>query len=216
MGFLESAVVVYLRALYYPDGFAFPLVPIDRTLVVTELGREVATMVMLLVPAALVTRHRLERFAWFSLLFGVWDLFYYIWLKVLLDWPESLHTWDLLFLWPIPSWGPVLAPCIVSVGLIALGIALLAFRSRWPEAKVAGSAWLLLSLAAVLQLLAFLEGPWSVLLGSGAPISSWLMEGVVLIQHAVPVAFAWSLFLAGSGVGLLGLLMILLQLRKGR
>jgi hypothetical protein len=25
MGYLESAVVVYLRKLYYPDGFKFPL-----------------------------------------------------------------------------------------------------------------------------------------------------------------------------------------------
>ncbi|MBK8340443.1 MAG: hypothetical protein IPK99_10840 [Flavobacteriales bacterium] len=90
MAFLESAVVVYLRALYYPEGFAFPLVPMDGKLVGTEVGREFATLVMLMAPGLLVTRSLLERFAWFCFGFGVWDLFYYVWLKVLLDWPASL------------------------------------------------------------------------------------------------------------------------------
>ena len=29
MGYLEAAVVVYLRAIYYPEGFSFPLKPMD-------------------------------------------------------------------------------------------------------------------------------------------------------------------------------------------
>lgn len=209
MAFLESAVVVYLRALYYPDGFAFPLVPIDRTLVVTELGREVATMVMLLAPAALVTRQRLERFAWFSLLFGVWDLFYYLWLKVLLDWPESLLTWDLLFLWPIPWWGPVLAPCIVSVGLIALGLALLAFRSRRPAERVGPRTWVLLVLSAMLILLSFLEGPWRALVSSDARASEWLVRGVYLLREVRPISFGWWPFIAGALTGAWALVRLL-------
>jgi hypothetical protein len=129
MAYLESAVVVYLRAMYYPEGFGFPLVAMDRVLVDTEVGREIATMVMLLAPAALVTRSRLERFAWFCFGFGVWDIFYYVWLKVLLDWPAGLGDPDLLFLVPVPWVGPVWAPCVVSLGLIGLGVVLLRGRS---------------------------------------------------------------------------------------
>lgn len=36
MGYLESAVVVYLREIYYPNGFVFPLTPIDSTIAITE------------------------------------------------------------------------------------------------------------------------------------------------------------------------------------
>jgi hypothetical protein len=117
MAFLESAVVVYLRALYYPEGFGFPLVPMDPALVATEMGREFATLVMLLAPAALVTRRALERFAWFCIGFGIWDIFYYVWLKVLLGWPASLAEPDLLFLLPVPWVGPVWAPCLISVSV---------------------------------------------------------------------------------------------------
>ena len=77
MAFLESAVVVYLRALYYPEGFDFPLVPMADTLVVTEVWREACTLVMLLAPAALVTRSAVERFAWFCFGFGNISMFLY-------------------------------------------------------------------------------------------------------------------------------------------
>ncbi len=71
MGFLESAVVVYLRAIYYPEGFRFPLVAMSPVLIFTELVREAATLVMLLAPGALISRKRLERFAWFCWSFAV-------------------------------------------------------------------------------------------------------------------------------------------------
>ena len=38
MGYLEAAVVVYLRALYYPEGFSFPLNPIDAGILRVEIG----------------------------------------------------------------------------------------------------------------------------------------------------------------------------------
>ncbi|MFN3876453.1 MAG: hypothetical protein ACK4L7_11140, partial [Flavobacteriales bacterium] len=86
----------------------------------TEVWREAATLLMLLAPAALVARSALERFAWFCYGFGVWDIFYYVWLKALIGWPGSLLSPDLLFLIPVPWVGPVWAPCAVSLGLIAL------------------------------------------------------------------------------------------------
>ena len=91
-------MVIYLRELYYPVGFKFPVTPIARHVAITELFRELATMVMLLAPAAMLTMKRMERFAWFCYCFGVWDIFYYVFLKAVLDWPASLFDWDILFL----------------------------------------------------------------------------------------------------------------------
>ena len=48
MAFLETAVVIYLRKIYYPEGFVFPLQPIGQDIIITELFRELATMLMLL------------------------------------------------------------------------------------------------------------------------------------------------------------------------
>jgi enamine deaminase RidA (YjgF/YER057c/UK114 family) len=39
MAFVEAAVVVDLRALYYPRGFAFPLVPMPAAMAAVEIAR---------------------------------------------------------------------------------------------------------------------------------------------------------------------------------
>src|SRR5215471_13766120 len=110
MAYLESAIVVYLRRLYYPHGFDFPLVIIDIPTLLLELGREAATIVMLATVGIAAGRTKVGKGAYFLLLFGVWDICYYIWLKAFVEWPSSLLTWDVLFLIPVPWVGPVLAP----------------------------------------------------------------------------------------------------------
>lgn len=161
MALLESAVVVYLRALYFPEGFRFPLVPMDGTLVTTELLREGATIIMLLAVASVATGKALERFAWFCFGFGVWDLGYYAWLKVLLDWPNAWTTDDLLFLLPLPWVGPVWAPCMIALGLIALSLVLLFARSHNPYFRVRVLHWSLLVGGAFAMILVFMADPWS-------------------------------------------------------
>ena len=120
-GYLEGAVVVYLRRLVYPDGFRFPLVELDPSLVRVELAREAATILMLLGAACLASTDRVRRFGVFAYCFGLWDLGYYAALKLLLDWPASLLDWDVLFLIPLPWLSPVLAPVLVSCALIWAG-----------------------------------------------------------------------------------------------
>ena len=71
MGLLESAVVIYMRELLYPGGFSFPLSPIPERLAVTELLRELATLVMLVGVGVVAGRNFPERFAWFIFSFGV-------------------------------------------------------------------------------------------------------------------------------------------------
>jgi hypothetical protein len=200
MAFLESAVVVYLRALYYPEGFDFPLVSMDPGLVVTELGREIATMIMLFAPAALVTQRALERFAWFCFGFGVWDIFYYVWLKVLLDWPASFGTMDLLFLIPVPWVGPVWAPVVISIGLITLAILILKRRTALPGWRPDKLVWGMLLASVVLFLIAFMYDP----VRQGFSVAD-LTRPEAFVEAYIPGPFPWWWFTLGVLAGFTGL-----------
>lgn len=195
MAFLESAVVVYLRALAYPDGFAFPLKPLDQRLVVTELLREAATLVMLMAPGALLSRRRMERFAWFCWCFAVWDLFYYAFLKLLLDWPESWFTWDVLFLLPTVWAGPVLAPCMVSLGLLMLAVVLLRGREVDPSFGPSRWQWAVLIASGLVILVTFMAGPVRYLEAT-APARVAGGSAMDALGGYVPQHFAWAPFLA--------------------
>ncbi len=214
MGFLESAVVVYLRAIYYPDGFTFPLVSMAPKLVVTELLREAATLVMLLAPAALLSRNRLERFAWFCWAFGVWDLFYYVFLKVLLGWPESLFTWDVLFLLPTVWVGPVLAPCLISIGLLILAIVILHGRERNASYAPTRLHWFLLITAGLIMLYTFMVDPIRYL-GSLDPGQRMGAAAMSALEHYQPAAFPWPLFLFACAMGTVALGLMLRDTGRG-
>lgn len=213
MGFLESAVVVYLRALYYPDGFTFPLVPMDTRIVLTELFREFATLVMLLAPGALIAKGRMERFAWFCWAFAVWDLFYYVFLKVLLGWPESLFTWDVLFLLPTVWVGPVLAPCMVSLGMLGLAAVILHGREHIPRYAPTTLQWSLLIGAGVIMLYTFMADPIRYLrtLEPGRGVET---TGVSALADYVPVTFQWPLFLSGCAIACATVLSMLRDTRR--
>jgi hypothetical protein len=120
--FVESSVVVYLRAIYYPEGFEFPLVMVSWEHLTVELLREAATILMLVAAGVLAGKKPWERFGYFLVAFGVWDIFYYVWLKVLLDWPVSILDWDVLFLIPVPWIGPVIAPVAISILMVMCGV----------------------------------------------------------------------------------------------
>src|SRR5690348_10530003 len=111
MAWLESATVYYLRVMvdrvnpYQAD----PL-PIRGILGPVELVREAATLVMLLAVGALAGRTWRTRIGYTAIAFGIWDIFYYVFLNVICGWPASVFDWDVLFLLPLPWWGPVLAP----------------------------------------------------------------------------------------------------------
>jgi len=115
MGYLEAAVVVYLRAIYYPEGFSFPLKPMDPGILGVEIGREAATVVMIFAVAWAAARSRWQTLIGFALVFGVWDIAYYVGLKILLGWPASPFELDVLFLIPIVWVGPVWAPSLIAL-----------------------------------------------------------------------------------------------------
>ena len=190
MAYLESAVVVHLRTIYYPDGFDFPIKGIDAPTLLLELGREAATILMLVAVARLSTSSGWSRFACFAFLFGVWDIFYYVWLKVFLGWPESLLTWDILFLIPVVWIGPVLAPLLVSVLLVAGSIRAMHIIEAGNAVVVDRWDWAMACAGAALILATFMEDAASAL-SSG---------GVAAVLALVPAAFNWPVFLLGFGL----------------
>jgi len=149
MGVLEAAVVVYLRELYYPGGFRFPIERMPERVALVEIAREAATVVMLLSVAALARRRGLDGFFVFAYLFGVWDLVYYAGLRGVLGWPESLGAWDILFLIPVPWLSPVIYPVVVSLLLVAGYVAHEITEARGRSIAPSRLGWLISVLGAL-------------------------------------------------------------------
>lgn len=197
MAALESAVVVYLRALYYPDGFTVAFKIIDEAILKVELLREIATLVMLLAIGYLAGHNFKTRFACFILSFAIWDIFYYLWLKVLINWPASLLEWDILFLIPITWLGPVLAPLICSLAMIVLALVLLR-----DDKGVIPLVWLLLGAGSGVILYAFMEGYGRLIINNGL-ITAYpdLLNNARFMRIAsgyMPEHFNWSAFSTGT------------------
>jgi len=198
-GYLEAAVVIYLRAIYDPirqrihpergPNDLFPLItpqqlantgPENTRRLAIEIGREAATMLMLAAVALAVARHFHQWIAAFAIVFGVWDISFYAFLKLLIHWPESLSTWDILFLIPLPWVGPIWAPILVALSMIVCGLISL----RLGGVRGTPLHWAGLLAGAAVIVLAFV---WDF---RNTTAGGW------------PNAFNWPLFLAGEAIGL--------------
>jgi hypothetical protein len=201
--FVEASIVTYLRHVWeplhsrlFPDApgdSIFPIIRVDQwqaegpshmRLLWTELAREAATLVMLGSVAMASAQNMRQWFAGFMIAFGVWDIFFYVFLKVIVDWPESLVTWDLLFLLPVPWVGPVCSPVLVSLAMITAGVMILWRESMdrpvplgWPQIMGIGVGGLVVIVAFCWD--------WRNIMAGGEPNT-----------------FHWPMFLGGLGIGL--------------
>ena len=123
--------------------------------------------------------------------FGVWDLSYYVWLWLLLGWPPSLLTWDVLFLIPVPWIGPVLAPAVVSSALVIGGLLLLREGARGDPVNLSVPLWILLVTGGLLVL------------------SSFVLDFGVALLQLEPPPFRWGLFGTGVALGVVALVLAL-------
>ncbi len=208
MGFLETSVVVYLRALLYPHGFVFPLAPIPHQLALTEIFREAATLIMLLGIGILAGRNVASRFAWFIYSFAIWDIFYYVFLKLILNWPESWMTWDILFLIPSTWVGPVITPVIVSITMILLALSIIYHNSRQDNVHLKPIEWMLLIVGSIMLILGFMWDYSAFILEKYRNFDIWDTPSADLLNLAltyIPRKFNWILFCSGEIVILSGI-----------
>jgi hypothetical protein len=203
-GYLEAAVVSYLRLLHEPARLRFypsrapaelfPLLTLDQlhtagseqvqTLVI-ELGREAATIVMLAAIALAVARDAGEWAAAFVIAFGTWDIAFYAFLRLLLHWPASVFTWDILFLIPVPWVGPVLAPVLVSAAMIVAGVWHLRRQSQDKPVQIGAAHW------------------GGIFGGAAIIVLSFAMDYRSIMAGAMPRRFAWGVFVVGLGTSVL-------------
>jgi hypothetical protein len=200
MGYLETAVVVYLRKIYYPEGFRFPLTMMDPQLVIIELLREAATVVMLAGAGILGGRSPLQRISFFLAAFSIWDLFYYIFLKLLLHWPDSFFTWDILFLIPVPWVGPVLTPCLISLTMLLLAAVLYYRDLQRTEHRIRLLEWVFLILGSLIVIVSWTWDYFRYRPASGSP-----QETLVLFSNYIPSSYPWWMFAIGEALLLLGI-----------
>ncbi len=206
-GYVEAAVVVYLRAVLAPvrqaafraeqDDGVFPLLTTEQIekagpdyvrALEAEAGREAATLIMLAAAGLTVAVNFRTWLAGFMVSFGVWDIFYYVFLRLLVRWPDSLMTWDILFLLPVPWVGPVVAPVIVSLSMIVAGGAIL-----WREAAR--------------RPIAFRAAHWAMIFGGGlVVIVAFCWDWRHAAAGGSPHPFNWPLFIVGELVGIAGFL----------
>lgn len=203
MGYMEGAVVVYLREIFYPGGFDFPLQPITPHIAVTEILREAATLVMLITIAWLTGRTRTERFGFFIYCFAVWDITYYIVLYLLLGWPDSIFTWDILFLIPVTWVGPVIGPVLNSLSMIALAMVISYFTTGNRKTRISLTEWLLLVAGSLFVIVSYTEDYVSFMLTRFTFIQVFFpSETAPLMDYAsgyIPESFSWWIFWTGQG-----------------
>ncbi len=202
MGFLEAIVVVYLRELYYPGGFHFPIVNLPSKLLDFEIVRESTTIIMLVCVGILAGKTKCGRFGWFLLVFGIWDIFYYVGLKLMLGWPVNLMTWDILFLIPITWLSPVLAPVICSITMILVALPIVYFDHQGHHIIFGKYVWILFIFGALIIIISFIENFFMLLYFEGffnlfnSNFNHSDFEKT--ISNFVPEKFNWLLFTIGE------------------
>jgi hypothetical protein len=121
-----------------------------------------------------------RRTGYAAVAFGVWDICYYLFLRLISGWPRTLLDWDILFLLPLPWWGPVLAP--VSIALLMILWGTLATQSG-DGAADGRRAWALASVGIVLALALFTIDSWRA-----------VPQGRDAVLRVLPTTFNWPLF----------------------
>jgi hypothetical protein len=184
MAWVEAASVYYIRIVVdrIVPYQANPL-PVGGVLGPVELVREAATLVMLLTVGLLAGRTWQQRLGYTSIAFGVWDILYYVFLRAISDWPTSLFDWDILFLLPLPWWGPVLAPVSIALLLILWGTFATQSTGRAPAPSFTWILWTLNGLGIALALYVFM-----------ADALHSLPHGREATRQVLPTAFNWSVF----------------------
>jgi hypothetical protein len=184
MAWFESATVYYLRVLVdRVQPYQTNPLPVHGALGPVELVREAATLVMLLIVGMLAGTSWRTKIGYAVVAFGVWDIFYYVFLRLVCGWPTSITDWDILFLLPLPWWGPVLAPTSIALLMVAWGTLVTQSDDGHPALVLPWPSWIASWLGIVVALYVFMADALRV-----------LPQGPDAVMHVLPTVFNWPLF----------------------
>ena len=186
MGYVEAAVVAYLREMRGIDNLIEDLPATVDRYVAIEIGREAATIVILLSVGFIAGRRLQDRLGYFVFAFGLWDIAYYGWLALFEGWPKSPLDWDVLFLIPVPWWGPVLAPALIAAVMCVGGAAAVRGADRGVSWRLSRTNGAVAAVGIAIVLLTFtIDGLRAV------------PDGLNAVARVRPSDFQWPLFLVG-------------------
>ncbi|NJK98883.1 MAG: hypothetical protein HC905_31775 [Bacteroidales bacterium] len=180
----------------------------DEQLAITEIFREAATIIMLLGIGIIAGRNIPERFAWFIYAFAIWDIFYYVFLKLLLNWPESFMTWDILFLIPVTWVGPVIAPVIVSLTMILFALLILFSGKKTSQLRISSFEWVFLILGSLVIIISFTWDYSKFMLTHYSISEIWTLPKATLyelVSTYIPTSFNWWIFVTGEIIIVFGI-----------
>jgi hypothetical protein len=184
--YVEAAVVVYLRQIYGIHDLLQDIPAFDSMIAFVEVGREFSTLIMLLAVGWAAGRSLQTRMGFAFFTFGLWDIFYYVWLKLFINWPESLLTTDILFLLPLPWWGPVIGPVLIAV-LMVIGGSLAVIAADYEHSIQFSALEIITLLGGILVMLySFLENSLSA-----------LPADVDTLSQLRPSAFSYHIYIPG-------------------
>lgn len=219
MGFLEAIVVVYIRQIYYPEGFNFPLNLLSPDMFKIEWLREISTIIMLVSISFIAGNNYLQKFSYFLFSFAIWDIFYYVGLKLFLNWPPSFLTWDILFLIPLPWIGPVLAPIISSFTMIFLAVCLIYFQTQH-TIKIKIFEWSLIFIGAFVIFITFIWDYAGIIIKGNFLSSFWSLSNNShfrnIISQYKPDYYNWYLFFFGEILILIAIVLIFKHAKLSR
>lgn len=202
MGFLEAIVVVYLRQIYYPQGFDFPLNLFSSKIFLIEWLREASTIIMLVIVGIIAGKNFLQKLSYFLYSFAIWDIFYYVALKLLLNWPSSFLTWDILFLIPVIWVGKVLAPIICSLTMILIAVSIVSLQKKGYKVKIKLYEWALLFSGAFIIFCTFIWDYSKIIIQQNFLSNFWTLADnehfVQIISQYKPTNYNWYLFCIGE------------------
>ena len=184
MSWVEAATVYDLRVMVdRVNPYQTNPLPLAGVLGRVELVREAATLLMLFTLGALTGRTWRSRLGYSAIAFGVWDLFYYLFLKAISGWPASLLDWDILFLLPVPWWGPVLAPMCIAALMIVWGTLATGRATTAGTSSLTSTAWSCSAAGQAIALYLFM-----------ADALHALPQGAGAMRAVLPHEFNWPLF----------------------
>jgi hypothetical protein len=134
--------------------------------------------------------------------FGFWDILYYVFLRIISGWPASPFDWDILFLLPVPWWGPVLAPVCIASLMIVWGTLVTQWHDRGPSIRFTRVSWGVSGIGILLALAVFMADSIRALPGGLDTVRqvlptafNWPVFGAALLLMATPLAYTgWSAF----------------------